>query len=160
MKTNCNFDQRLNAREGTSNRTVSINSGPLRYAQSIRIGAHLLQADEPADAGGSDIGPNPHELLMAALGVCASITAQMYAERKHWHLQSVRIGVCYNRVLSANNITSGAAIGMVDQFEMQIALSGDLSEEQRSRLFEIANRCPIHRMLTSAVKIHSRLLHS
>jgi len=138
-------------------RSVSVSSGPLRYAQVVSVGAHVFRADEPVDVGGGDIGPNPEELLMASLGACASITAQMYAKRKQWKLQSVHIEVVHERVLAADNAASGATIGMVDQFEMQISLAGDLSDEQRNRLFEIANRCPIHRMLTSGVKIQSRL---
>jgi uncharacterized OsmC-like protein len=94
---------------------------------------------------------------MAALGACASITPQMYAKRKQWNLQSVHIDVTYERVLAADNTASGATIGTVDQFEMGISLVGDLSEEQRNRLFEMANRRPTHRMLTSGVKIQSRL---
>ena len=141
-------------------RTVSVDSGPSRYAKSIRIGAHVLEADEPADVGGNDTGPNSVELLMAALGTCASITPQMYAERKQWNLQSLHVEVTYERVLAADNTASGATIGMVDQLEMQICLAGDLSEEQRNRLLEIANRCPIHRMLTSGVKIQSQLLRA
>jgi putative redox protein len=138
-------------------KNVSVSSGPSKYAQAVFVGSHVFQADEPVDVGGDDIGPNPEELLMASLGACASITAQMYAKRKRWNLQSVHIDVAHERVLAADNAASGATIGMVDQFEMQICLAGDLSEDQRNRLLEIANRCPIHRMLTSGVKIHSRL---
>ena len=138
-------------------RNVSVSSGPLKYAQVVSVGAHALRADEPVDVGGGDIGPNPEELLIASLGVCASITAQMYADRKQWNLQSVHIDVTHGRVLAADDAASGTKIEMIDQFEMQISFAGDLSEDQRNRLFEIANRCPIHRMLTSGVKIQSRL---
>ena len=138
-------------------RNVWVSSGPLKYAQAVSVGSHVFQADEPVDVGGDDTGPDPHELLMASLGACASITVQMYAKRKQWNLQGVHIDVAYERVLAADNAASGATIGMVDEFEMQISLAGDLPEDQRDRLFEIATRCPIHRMLTSGVKIHSRL---
>ena len=138
-------------------RNVSVSSGPLKYAQAVSVGAHVFQADEPVDVGGDDTGPDPHELLMASLGACASITVQMYAKRKQWNLQGVHIVVAYERVLAADNAASGETIGMVDEFEMQISLAGDLPEDQRDRLFEIATRCPIHRMLTSGVKIQSRL---
>src|SRR5215831_19970693 len=138
-------------------RNVSVSSGPLKYAQAVSVGSHVFQADEPVDVGGGDTGPDPHELLMASLGACASITAQMYAKRKQWNLQSVHIDVAHERAHAADNAASGATIGMVDQFEMQISFAGDLSEDQRDRLFEIANRCPVHRMLTSGVKIQSRL---
>lgn len=138
-------------------RNVSVSSEPSKYAQAVSIGSHVFHADESFDVGGGDIGPNPHELLMASLGACASITAQMYAKRKQWNLQSVHVDVAYERVLAADNAASAATVGMVDQFEMQISLAGNLSEDQRNRLFEIADHCPIHRMLTSGVKIQSRL---
>ena len=138
-------------------RTVSIDSGPSNYAQRVSVAGHILAADEPADFGGRDTGPTSQEYLMAALGACASITAQMYAKRKRWNLQSVHIDVAYERVLPADNTAPVATIGMVDQLEMGISFVGDLSEEQRNRLFEIANRCPTHRLLTSGVKIQSRL---
>jgi len=121
-------------------RNVSVSSGPLNYAQAVSVGAHVLQSEEPVDVCGGDMGPNPHELLMASLGACTSITVQMYAQRKQWNLQRVHVDVAYERVPAADNATSGATIGMVDRLEMQISLSGDLSEDQRNRLFEIANR--------------------
>ena len=141
-------------------RTVSIDSGPSNYAQRVSVAGHILAADEPADFGGRDTGPTSQEYLMAALGACASITAQMYAKRKKWNLQSVHIDVAHERVLAADNGASGATIGMVDQLEMQISFAGDLSADQRNKLFEIANRCPIHRMLTSGVKIQSTAVQS
>jgi putative redox protein len=139
-------------------RNVSVKSGLVKYAQTISVGPHNFQADEPSDIGGKDAGPNADELLMASLGACASITVQMYAERKQWPLQGVQIEVSYARVLAEDSSASGAKIAMVDQLEMVISFAGDLSEEQRNRLFEIANRCPIHRMLVSQVQIHSRLI--
>ena len=138
-------------------RNVSVSSEPSKYAQAVSIASHVFHANEPFDVGGGDIGPNPHELVMASLGACASITAQMYAKRKQWNLQSVHIDVAYRRVLAADNAVSAATLGMLDQFEMQISLAGDLSDDQRNKLFEMANRCPIHRMLTSGVKIQARL---
>jgi uncharacterized OsmC-like protein len=72
-------------------RSVVVNAGLSRYVQNISVGPHLLQADEPGDAGGNDVGPNPYELLLAALGACTSMTVRMYAERKQWPLRSVRI---------------------------------------------------------------------
>jgi putative redox protein len=139
-------------------RNVVVNSGAVKYAQSIFVGPHTLQSDEPSEAGGKDAGPNAQELLMASLGACAAITAQMYAERHQWPLKDVRATVSLTRVLAENPTDSGAKIGMVDQLEMELSFIGDLTEEQRNRLFEIANHCPIHRMLTSQVQIHSQLV--
>jgi len=139
-------------------RNVSVNSESVNYAQSISVGPHKLQSDEPPAVGGKDAGPNAQELLMASLGACATITVQMYAERHQWPLKGVGANLSHSRVLAQNPGVSGAAIGMVDRLNIEISFTGDLSEEQRNRLFEIANRCPIHRLLTSQVQIHSRLL--
>jgi putative redox protein len=84
---------------------------------------------------------------MASLGACANITVKMYAERHQWPLKGVRATVSYSRVLSDNSPDSDAAIGMVDQIGMEISLAGNLSGEQQQRLLEIAQRCPVHRML-------------
>jgi putative redox protein len=139
-------------------RNVSVNSGPLKYAQNIAVGPHAFQSDEPSDVGGNDAGPNAHELLMAALGACANITVQMYAQRHQWPLQGVHAAVSYARVLAENPADSDAKIGMVERIEIKISFVGDLSEEQQSRLLEIATRCPVHRMLVSQVQIQTKLL--
>jgi putative redox protein len=68
-----------------------VKSGLLRYSQKISVGSHVLRADEPGDSGGKDFGPNPYELLLAALGACTSMTVRMYAERKQWPLKSVEV---------------------------------------------------------------------
>src|SRR5215470_1821014 len=103
-------------------RSVSVSSGPLKYAQAVSVGSHAFQADEPVDVGGADLGPNPLELLMASLGTCASITAQMYAKKKQWNLESVHIDIACERVIA--NAASGGTIGVVDQLEMRISLAG------------------------------------
>jgi putative redox protein len=137
-------------------RNVYVNSGSMRFAQNISVGAHAFQADEPIENGGSDAGPNPHELLLAALGACASITVQMYADRKQWPLEGVHVGLSYVKVPAEGPLD--ATTGMVDGIEMEISCSGDLSQDQQRRLLEIAERCPVHRMLTSRMQIHTRLL--
>ena len=118
----------------------------------------MFQSDEPTDVGGNDAGPEAHELLMAALGACANITVQMYAERKQWPLHGVQVAVSYTRVPAENPADCDAKSGMVDRIETEISFAGDLSEEQQHRLLDIANRCPVHRMLVSQVQIETRLL--
>ncbi|MBB5063063.1 OsmC family protein [Granulicella mallensis] len=138
-------------------RNVFVKSESQKYAQNITIGPHVLRSDEPPEIGGNDVGPNANELLMASLGACATITVQMYAERNQWPLQGVQAALSYSRVLAENIAESGAKIVMVDQIEMEISLTGDLSEEQQRRLFDVAGRCPIHRMLVSHIQIQTRL---
>jgi uncharacterized OsmC-like protein len=144
-----------NARENMP-RNVSVNSGSMRFAQNISVGSHALEADEPSENGGSDVGPNPHELLLAALGACASITVQMYAGRKQWPVEAVHVRLSY--VKGPAEDQPDAKTGKVDGIEMEISCSGDLSQEQQRRLLEIAERCPVHRMLTSQMQIQTHLL--
>ena len=138
-------------------RNVSVDAGPLRYAQTISVGPHVLQADEPVEVGGNDAGPNPYELLLAALGSCASITVRMYSERKQWPLQGVHVGLSWARVHAEDCAEFDTEVRMVDGIEMEISFLGDLSDDQRQRLLEIANKCPVHRTLSSQVQIRARL---
>jgi uncharacterized OsmC-like protein len=138
-------------------RNVLVNTGPAKYAQKISIGPHLLEADEPRQAGGKDSGPNPYELLLAALGACTGMTIQMYAERKHWPLKGVHVNLSHSRIHADDCAECDTKEGMIDRIEVEISLTGDLSGEQRELLLEIANRCPVHRTLVSPVHIQTRL---
>lgn len=137
-------------------RRVCINSGPLKFVQDVSVGPHTLRADESNENGGNDAGPDPHELLLAALGSCASTTVQMYAERKQWPLDAVNVDLAYVRTPSNSGVDYNNEV--VNNIEMGISFSGDLSNAQKARLLEIAERCPVHRILTSQVKIHTMLL--
>jgi putative redox protein len=136
-------------------RTVSVNSG-LGLAQKITVGPHALQADEPPETGGGDAGPDAHELLLASLGSCTSITVRMYAQRKQWPVEGVHVRLSFLKVPTEELAESKST--MRERIEMEISFDGDLSEEQRSRLLEIAGRCPIHRLLSSPVEIRTKLL--
>ena len=138
-------------------RTVMVNSGIVRYAQNISVGPHLLQADEPRDSGGNDVGPNPYELLLSALGACTSMTLCIYAERKQWPLQGVQVRLAHSRLYAEDCAACDTKPGKLDQIDVEISLIGDLSEDQRQRLMEIAHRCPIHRTLISEMKIRTTL---
>ena len=138
-------------------RSVVVESGRLRYAQNISVGSHLLQGDEPVSAGGNDVGPNPYELLLAALGTCTSMTVRMYADRKQWPLEDVHIELSYARVHADDCTACDKELKLVDGIEMELSLVGELSQSQRQRLMEIANNCPVHRMLQSPIPIRARL---
>jgi putative redox protein len=126
-------------------RSVVVDSDISGYVQTIAIGPHRLTSDEPAVAGGADEGPNPPELLLAALGACKGMTVRLYAERKQWPLHAVRVTLVRSRFEGA------------EQIDVTISFVGELSEEQRRRLLEIAEHCPVHRMLASGVGIRSSL---
>ena len=119
-----------------------------RYAQVVYDGKHRLTADEPVEAGGLDTGPSPYGLLMAALGACTSITLRMYAARKNWPLRQVAVRLRTSKIHAADCADCEAKVGKVDRIEREIELKGELSAEQRQRLLEIANKCPVHETLT------------
>jgi putative redox protein len=127
------------------------------FAQEISIGAHRLRGDEPTLAGGTDTGPAPYDLLLASLGSCTSMTVSMYARRKQWPLEAVTVRLRHSRIYAKDCTECETKDGMLDRIEREIALTGPLTDEQRTRLLEIASRCPVHRTLTSEIKIDSRL---
>ena len=136
-------------------RTVIVNS-ERGLLQTIRIGQHRLHSDEPPDWG-HDAGPNPYELLLAALGACTGMTLRMYANRKQWLLQSVQVRLGHSRIHAEDCATCDTKEGMLDQIDVEISLIGDLSESQRQRLMEIADRCPVHRTLLGEIQIRTSL---
>jgi uncharacterized OsmC-like protein len=137
---------------------VIVRGGAQGFRQEIEAGSHRLQGDEPAAAGGTDAGPSPYEFLLAALGTCTSITLRMYADRKQWPLKGVMVKLRHFKTHAEDCADCETKEGYVDRIERLISLEGPLSEEQRSRLMEIANHCPVHRTLTSEIKIQSTLV--
>jgi uncharacterized OsmC-like protein len=121
--------------------------------QEITAGKHKLTADEPLDAGGSDEGPGPYDLLLAALGACTAMTLQMYARRKEWPLERVEVSLTHDRIHAADCEDCQTNEGKITRIERFISLTGDLSDAQKKRLLEIAQRCPVHKTLTSEVSI-------
>jgi putative redox protein len=137
-------------------RTVVVNSERNGLLQTIRIGQHRLQSDEPADWG-NDGGPDPYELLLAALGACTSMTLRMYADRKQWPLQSVEVRLGHSRIHAEDCATCDTKEGTLDQIDVEISLIGDLPDSQRQTLMEIAGHCPVHRTLLSEIQIRMSL---
>lgn len=130
---------------------VVAETGPL--SQRIQAGRHIMVADEPTSAGGEDTGPTPYGLLLAALGACTSMTVRMYANRKEWPLESTTVTLKHSRIHAADCADCETREGRLDHVERVIQLDGDLDDEQRARLIEIANKCPVHRTLRSEVVI-------
>ena len=127
------------------------------FVQSIHVAGHALTADEPIAAGGGDTGPNPYDLLISALGACTSMTVSLYARRKGWPLEAVTVTLHHAKVHASDCVECEAKDGMIDRIHREVALRGKLSEEQRARLLEIANKCPVHRTLTSEIDIRTKL---
>ena len=126
--------------------------------QVIKAGGHTLIADEPREAGGTGAGSDPYSLLLAALGACTSMTLQLYARRKGWPLERVEVRIGHSRIHADDCQECATKQGYVGRIERHIALTGPLSDEQKTRLLEIAQHCPVHKTLTSEISIKDYLV--
>ncbi len=140
-------------------RVVMVRNSDQGLSQEIIVGPHRLRSDEPA-LPGTDTGPTPYQLLSAALGACTSITLIAYARHKEWPLESVTVVMTHGKIHAEDCADCETKEGKVDRIERAIELGGPLSEEQRQRLLQIAQRCPVHRTLTSELNIQTRLVGS
>ncbi|MGB5078238.1 MAG: OsmC family protein [Sphingorhabdus sp.] len=137
----------------TENACATVESSEGNYAQRIKARLHSWEAGEPVELGGIDNGPTPYELLLSALGACTAITLEMYAARKGWPLDSVHVTLEHSR-----EERPGANNGRpVDMFDRIVRLEGALDSEQRAKLIEIAEKCPVHRTLTNQIEINTLL---
>ncbi len=142
----------------TSPREVTVRETGIRLRQRIETGRHVLVADEPPSGGGHDAGPDPYALLLAALGACTSMTLRMYADRKGWPLEGITVRVAHERAYARDCADCETKDDTrIDRMTRTILLTGPLSAEQKARLVEIAERCPVHRTLTGRKEIVTRL---
>jgi len=137
--------------------TVTVRGSASGFAQEIEAGRHRLVSDEPISVGGGDTGPNPYDLLLAALGSCTSMTLAMYARRRAWPLKDVVVRLKHSKIHAEDCANCETKQGMVDQVERDIELIGDLNGKQRSKLLEIANKCPVHRTFASEINVRTQL---
>ena len=139
-------------------REVVVHGDARGYAQQILAGSHALTADEPIESGGTGIGPSPYDLLLAALGACTSMTVGMYARHKAWPLESVTVRLRHSSVHAVDCASCEIKEGKLDRIERDVQFIGVLNDEQRAKLLEISNKCPVHRTLSSHVDIQTRLI--
>lgn len=144
-------------REHPAEGLVIVRGAAGGFAQEITAGAHHLRSDEPVSAGGTDTGPTPYDLLLASLGSCTSMTIGMYARRKRWPLERVTVSLRHSRVHVEDCAACDTKESRLTVIDREISLEGPLGEDQRARLLEIANRCPVHVTLTSRMEIRTRL---
>jgi len=135
---------------------VIVRGDSAGFAQAVEIGPHRLAGDEPVAFGGTDTGPSPYDLLLASLGTCTSMTISFYARRRGWPLESVTVSLHHSKIHAIDCAECETKEGKIDRIEREIHLAGSLTEEQRSKLMEIADRCPVHQTLTYEINIRSR----
>lgn len=131
-----------------------------KFNQIITVGPHHLVADEPIAAGGEDAGPGPYDFLLAGLGACTSMTMRLYADRKSLPLDRVTVTLKHSKIYAKDCAECETRDGMLDQIERDIAIDGALDAEQRKKLMEIADKCPVHRTLISEIRIVTKAVDS
>ncbi len=136
---------------------VTVRGNPAHLAQEIVAGEHHLRADEPLASGGTDTGPTPYDLLLAALGACTSMTVGMYARRKSWPLEEIAVRLQHSKIHAKDCADCETKEVFLDRIDRELEFTGPLTPEQRSKLLEIAESCPVHRTLMSQVNIRSWL---
>lgn len=127
------------------------------YAVDLLAGRHRSTADEPREVGGGDLGPDPYELLSSALAACTAMTIRMYARCKGWELGPVRVAVHHGKVYAQDCAACETKAGKVDRFERVIEVEPGLTPEQRAKVLEMAEKCPVHRTLHGEVEVLTRL---
>jgi putative redox protein len=133
-----------------------VERGPGAFTVDIRAGRHQWVGDEPASVGGDDLGPGPYDMLTAALGACTAMTLRMYARQKQWPLDKVTVELAHSKIHAKDCAECETRDGKVDRIERFVTITGALDAEQRQRLLEIADKCPVHRTLHSDVLVVTR----
>jgi uncharacterized OsmC-like protein len=144
------------AQSGNKTPEIVVHGGADSFKQEIVAGTHRLAADEPVSAGGGDAGPDPYDYLLVSLGVCTSMTVGLYARRKNFPLENITVSLWHSRIYAIDCAECETKEGMLDRIDVEIELTGSLSEAQHAKLMEIAAKCPVHRTLTSEINIRLR----
>ncbi|MEE8550504.1 MAG: OsmC family protein [Gemmatimonadota bacterium] len=145
------------ARQESPGSRVVARIGASGYRTDILANGHPLVADEPLSVGGTDTGPSPYDLLLAALGACKTITLRIYADRKGWPLEEVTVALEHRKLHATDAEECEDRPAKLDEIRSGLHLVGPLEEAQRQRLAEIADRCPVHRTLDAGVQLVSKL---
>lgn len=137
---------------------VTVRTGSDKYTTDIVSGKHHFRADEPKSVGGNDFGPNPYDLLLASLGSCTSMTLRMYADLKGIDLEEVTVHLSHAKDYDLDCEDIESQKSKIDIIERTIELKGNMTQEQRQRMLQIADKCPVHKTLHSEVKVMSSLI--
>ncbi|MEX0928062.1 MAG: OsmC family protein [Balneolales bacterium] len=136
---------------------VHIHHGQQQFKTVMTVGSHELIADEPEPSGGADLGPDPYDLLLMALGSCSAITMRLYAKRKNWPLEDVYIELRHYKTHAKDCLECEEKDARLDKIEKEIIVKGNLNEEQNNKLLEISKKCPVQRTLLGQIQIESTL---
>src|SRR6184192_2431405 len=137
---------------------VIVHGTAAGFVQEVKVGSHELYADEPVSYGGTDTGPTPYDLLLAALGLCTSMTIGFYARKRSWPLENITVSLRHSKIHAIDCEECETKEGKIDRIELDVQLTGSLTDEQRAKLIEIAGNCPVHRTLTSEINIKTRAI--
>jgi len=135
---------------------VVVRGGAKNFQQQVIAGRHHLVADEPVSAGGGDVGPDPYDYLLVALGACTSMTIGLYARRNRMPLENITVSLSHSRIYAADCGDCETKEGMLDRIDVEVDLTGPLTAEQHAKLMQVAAKCPVHRTLTSEINIRLR----
>ena len=149
-------DRAPNSASGAHVNDVVVHGSARGFTQEVAVNGHFFMADEPIAMGGRDAGASPYDLLLASLGACTSMTISMYARRKQWPLESVRVTLRHAKIHASDCAECEIKVGKLDQIDRHIELVGPLEDAQRKHLLEIADKCPVHRTLMSEISIRTR----
>jgi uncharacterized OsmC-like protein len=132
---------------------VIVRGNASSFLQEIEVGPHHLRADEPVSVGGTDTAPDPYDYILAGLGACTSMTIGLYARRTKLPLESITVSLRHSRIYAKDCEECETKEGKLDRIDVEIALTGELTPEQRGKLMEMAGKCPVHRTLTSEINV-------
>ena len=133
-------------------------NGTGRFVQKVIANNHVLYADEPKASGGNDMGPSPYDFLLIGLGACTSMTIRMYADLKKISLEKIIVKLRHEKIYAKDCAECADSNSKIDHILRQIEIRGKLSSEERSKLLDIANKCPVHRTLTSKITITTEMI--
>ena len=134
---------------------IVVKVGPQDYTTKIEVRDHVMLGDEPESIGGKNAGPNPYEMLLAALGSCTAMTIRMYANHKKWPVEGVTVHLTQYKDYAEDCVNCEDPKARIDFITKRLEFKGDLSEEQIARLMQIADRCPVHKTLSREIRISS-----
>jgi uncharacterized OsmC-like protein len=146
----------MTTQTGKQTAHVVVHGGAKDFRQEVIAGKHHLLADEPESAGGADAGPDPYDYLLAALGVCTSMTIGFYARRNRFPLENITVSLSHSRIYATDCEECETKQGLLDRIDVEVELQGPLSSEQHAKLMQVAAKCPVHRTLTSEINIRLR----